>query len=91
MLSGKKTYIVGIAAILSGIAGMVIAGSVTREVSRPCCRASACCPVGSDLSVLIAALAGGNTAAVSAVISITGDPGTSLSDSVWQVRTHRPR
>ena len=30
MLSGKKTYIVGIAAILSGIAGMVIAGSLTQ-------------------------------------------------------------
>ena len=31
MLSGKKTYIVGIATILSGIAGMVITGSVTQE------------------------------------------------------------
>ena len=31
MLSGKKTYIVGIATIISGIAGMVIAGSVTQE------------------------------------------------------------
>ena len=31
MLSGKKTYMVGIATIISGIAGMVIAGGVTQE------------------------------------------------------------
>ena len=31
MLRGKKTYIVGIATILSGLAGMVISGEVTQE------------------------------------------------------------
>ncbi|MEW5725858.1 MAG: hypothetical protein AB1896_22295 [Thermodesulfobacteriota bacterium] len=30
MLSGKKTYIVGVATILSGIAGMVINGQVDQ-------------------------------------------------------------
>jgi hypothetical protein len=31
MLSGKKTYIVGIATILSAIAGMIITGTVSQE------------------------------------------------------------